>query len=126
MKDEIYLFAKQNHRLFRVNGKVDVIITDHPLILSVMYNDRYGSGGEELDQLIMKEFSKYNNFTALLYRIHEYNPIGRVQTEEEANEIAKSIKTFLDKNEIEYKEYPGDIKSSQLIVEEIMQILQKT
>jgi hypothetical protein len=91
-----------------------------------MYNNRYGTGGEELNQLIMKEFSKYNNFTALLYRIHEYNPIGRVQTEDEANEIAESIKNFLDKNEIKYKEYPGDIKSSQLIVEEIMQILQKS
>lgn len=40
-KDELYIFAKQNHRLFRVNGKVDVIITDRPLILTILYNNKY-------------------------------------------------------------------------------------
>ena len=34
MKDELYIFAKQNHRLFRVKDKVDVIITDRPLLLT--------------------------------------------------------------------------------------------
>ena len=36
-KDELYIFAKQAHRLFRLNGKVDVVITDRPLILTCFY-----------------------------------------------------------------------------------------
>ena len=37
-KNELYLFAKQHHRMFRLNNKVKYIITDRPLILSIFYN----------------------------------------------------------------------------------------
>ena len=30
LKEQIYVFTNQNYRLFRVNGKVDIIITDSP------------------------------------------------------------------------------------------------
>ena len=39
-KNEFYFFAKQQHRLFRLNGKVNYIITDRPLILFVFYNNK--------------------------------------------------------------------------------------
>ena len=57
-KDELYIFAKQAHRLFRVNGKVDVIITDRPLILTNLYAEN----NSELCALCLSEFNKYNNF----------------------------------------------------------------
>ena len=36
-KNELYLFAKQHHRMFRLNNKVKYIITDRPLILSLFF-----------------------------------------------------------------------------------------
>lgn len=125
MKDEIYIFAKQNHRLFTVCGKVDVVVTDRPLLLTVVYNNRYGDGGEELNKLVLKEFNKHNNLNILLNRVHDYSPIGRVQTEEEADEIATSIKELLDENNIEYIELDGCKESVEKITEEILKRLGK-
>ena len=35
--DELYIFAKQNHRIFRLNEKVDFIVTDAPLLQKLYY-----------------------------------------------------------------------------------------
>ena len=38
LDDQFYIFGKLYHKLFRLNDKVDVIITDSPLIISILYN----------------------------------------------------------------------------------------
>lgn len=125
MEDEIYIFAEQNHRLFMVCGKVDVIVTDRPLILTAIYNDRYGTGGKELNDLVLKEFNRHNNYNVFLNRVHKYSPVGRVQTEKESDEIAIEIKDFLNKNDIKYNEFDGDRSSAEPIVKEVLKILNK-
>ena len=52
-KNELYLFAKQQHRMFRLNGKVKYIITDRPLILSVFYNKKYGDNSKVFKDLVL-------------------------------------------------------------------------
>lgn len=37
LNDRLKVFAEQNHRLYRLKDKVDVVITDSPLLLSVIY-----------------------------------------------------------------------------------------
>ena len=94
-KDELYIFAKQNHRLFRVNGKVDIIVTDRPLILTNVYNQ----DDEELCSLCLKTFNQYNNLNFLLKRQTVYQENGRNQSEEEAMKITQDL---LESNEINY------------------------
>lgn len=125
MKDEIYIFAKQNHRIFRVAGKVDVIVTDRPLILTVLYNNRYGGKNIALNNLVLQEFNKYNNLNFLLDRTKKYNPVGRVQTEAESDDIAISIKAILNANDLKYIEMPGDMKYVNEIVNIIMSKINK-
>ena len=97
-KDELYIFAKQNHRLFRVNGKVDIIVTDRPLLLTNAYNQ----DDKELCSLCLKTFNQYNNLNFLLKRQTVYQENGRNQSEEEAMEIDKITQDLLKSNRINH------------------------
>lgn len=102
IKNEVYLFAKQHHRIFRLIGKVKYIITDRPLILSNLYNEVYGDNSPEFSNLVMHEVNKMKNFNVLLERVKPYVTKGRNQTEEESREFAIKIKKMLDKNKVIY------------------------
>lgn len=120
-KDELYIFAKQNHRLFRVDGKVDVIITDRPIILSVFYNNKYGDQSEEFQNLVIHEHNKYDNMNFYINRKKPYNPNGRNQTEVESNEFGLEILCMLeDMIGMEYKVIDGDLSGVEFVVNEII------
>ena len=121
-KNEIYIFAKQHHRLFRLNNKVDIIITDRPLILSCYYN-RAANGSQLLDQLVLEEFNKFNNLNFFVNRVKPYNPNGRNQTEDESNAIGVSLKEMLNENNITYTEITGEPSSTDIVVSKILEQL---
>ena len=113
-KDELYIFAKQNHRMFRVNGKVDIIVTDRPLLLTNAYNQH----DKELCDLCLKTFNEYNNLNILLKREVTYQPNGRNQTEEEAIEIDNITRHVLESNGIDYYVFTNnDIKDIMNTIE---------
>lgn len=123
-KDELYIFAKQNHRLFRCNGKVDVIVTDRPLIMSVVYNRVYGNPknidwNNAYEDLVVSTFNQYNNFNILLNRTKPFNPNGRNETEEQAIEFDKQFKEYLDMVDIPYIKFDG-IEISVLFIGELI------
>ena len=121
-KNEIYIFAKQHHRLFRLNNKVNIIITDRPLILSCYYN-RAANGSQLLDQLVLEEFNKFNNLNFFVNRVKPYNPNGRNQTEDESNAIGVSLKEMLNENNITYTEITGEPSSADRVVSKILEQL---
>lgn len=106
-KNQAYLFGKQSFRISRCDGKVDVIITDSPLPLSIIYNNDPRLT-ENFNKTVMDVFNSYNNLNFLLYRVKEYNPNGRHQTAEEADKKFEEIQNMLDERDIEYyKNIPG-------------------
>ena len=118
-KDELYIFAKQAHRLFRVNGKVDVIITDRPLILTCYYAQK----DKELSALCLQRFNSYRNLNFFLNRVVKYNPVGRNESEEEAIEVDKQTKAFLASHNIPFTEIPGDSLASDVIIKQLKEVL---
>lgn len=38
LKNQMYIFGKQQHRLFSLKNEVDIVITDSPLLLSIIYD----------------------------------------------------------------------------------------
>ena len=101
MKDELYIFAKQNHRLFRVKDKVDIIVTDRPLPLTCVYDKVYGKNDKNLHTLVRRTFKEYDNINILLgFNEDNYKKEGRLQTEEEAlnlhHKIAEELELYGD------------------------------
>lgn len=97
-KNELYLFAKQHHRIFRLNKKVKYIITDRPLILSLFYNYKYGDNSLEFKNIVMHEINKFKNINIFLNRTKPFVEKGRNQTEEESDEFAKEMLRIVKEN----------------------------
>ena len=93
MKDEMYIFAKQHHRLFRVCDKVDIIITDRPLLLTNIYVGLYLPDSDfkkDLMRLVRTTYNNFNNLNIYLKRSGiNYQTEGRLQNLEEAEKIDK-------------------------------------
>ena len=90
--EQIYIFAKQLHRINRLIGKVDVCISDSPLQNSYIY---LKEDNPQLRALIDNEFSKFNNINFYIRRGNKYVQNGRNENEEEAKEVDKKIETLL-------------------------------
>ena len=80
---------------------------------------------EPLKQLALKIANKYSNLNYFIRRIKKYNPVGRLQTEAESDEIAVKLRDALDANGIKYTAIDGDLMSADIIVNDIMRLLGK-
>jgi hypothetical protein len=118
-ENQAYIFGKQYFRISRCADQVDVIVTDSPLLLSILYNNDEDLGGT-FDAVVRRVAKKYNSKNYYLKRVKDYNPSGRFQTEEESDEIAIELKRLLDREGVEYKVRRGDVIGYEQIVEDIM------
>ncbi len=100
MKDELYLFAKQLHKQWRLKGKVQFIITDHCLLNSIVYDKTASSS---FVNLVFEEFNKFNNINFFITREKKYETVGRIETEEESIKLDQDFKDLLNKNNITCK-----------------------
>jgi hypothetical protein len=87
LENQIYVFGKQHHRMWRLNGKVDFMITDSPLLLSIIY----GETSDTFKSLVIEEYQKYDNVEIFLNRVKPYNTKGRSQSEDEAKVIDRKL-----------------------------------
>ena len=115
-ENQIYMFGKQHHRIYRVVGQVDVIVTDSPILLTPIYDLERR---QTLKNLVLEEFNKVHNFNIFLTRKKKYQPKGRNQNEEQAKEKDREIKTFLEENGIPYVQIDGTNESVDVIVKTI-------
>ena len=127
LANQAYVFGKQYFRLSRLEGEVDVIVTDSPLLLGVMYN-KDPRLGEEFNQVISR-VSKSIGDVRLDYfvkRVKPYNPKGRLQSEEESDELSKKTKALLD-TELGavgmWREIPGNIEGYDSVVNDVLEKL---
>lgn len=107
LSNQLYVFGQQSFRISRVNGQVDVIITDSPLPLSLMYGNS-AKLGESFAETVMADFNSYNNMNLYINRVKDYNPVGRIQTEEESDKKGFEILNLLIQKDIPFRLVNGD------------------
>jgi len=114
-----YIFGKQLMRMERVLGQVDYLITDSPIFLSCIYNNRekYPTSFETSAVDIFKSMNNYNYY---IKRVKPYIKLGRNQSQEEADALDVKIREYLKDWDIQFTELDGDEKAAGLIVEDIL------
>ena len=119
-----YVFGKQSYRLARCRADVDVIVTDSPLPLSLLYvSDPALLGDGAFQKVVMNVFNSYNNLNYYVNRVKPYNPKGRNQTENESKVLAAGLKSLLEENGIVHEEINGDDEGYAAVVEEVAEWL---
>lgn len=118
LNDQLYITAKQNHELHVLNNVVEYVITDSPIILGMLYKS--DSTAEGFDQMLLNLFNSYNNINVFINRTKIYNPKGRMQSESESNEIAKTLKQLLKQNNIPFIEIDGDEECVDKIYDQLL------
>lgn len=116
LSDQIYIFAKQNRKLSRLYGKVDMIVTDSPLLFSFYY-----SGNEHILALVQQEMLRSRQMHVMLRRTKPYLGAGRYQTEDEARKIDAELKGMLDSLHIPYLEVDADSAAAEAIMAHLPQ-----
>jgi hypothetical protein len=125
-ENQLYILAKQYHRLFRLQGQVDIVVTDSPLILSCYYNNGIlskGALGDAFNGLVHGLFDTFDNYNFFIKRVKAYNPAGRFQTEDEAKDIDDVLKQYLVDKGIFFTTVTGDKDGLDTIVREMTQVL---
>jgi hypothetical protein len=115
------VFGKQYKNIWRLLGKVDAIITDSPLALSLYYTrlSTDNSIPNSFLEYVQQQSKAIGGINYFLNRVKKYNPKGRNQTEEESDNIAKEIKYILDLYHFEYNTLDGNEAAVGIIFEDI-------
>ena len=117
--DQLYVFAKQQKRLQVLKNKVSYVVTDSPLILSLIYRE-WNYLPQNFEPLVFEVWQGFKNKNYFIKRTKNYVPIGRSQTEDEAKHVDERVKTFLNTKSIEHDILEGDETTPQRIYDDIL------
>lgn len=118
LKSQPYVFGEQFYKLDRCRDKVELIITDSPILLSILFG-KQPYLGKPFNDLVVNCFNSFNNINYLIERVNPYVTSGRLQTEEEAEALKAPLLEILNKNNIPYQEIKGDIKYYDKVIDDV-------
>lgn len=121
LQNQEFVTETQQSRLERLRGKVDVIVTDSPVLLGKVYGAGKISG--EYSERISQYHKSFATFNLFMERGDTYQPHGRVETFEQAKERDTQIKNMLKEEGVFYGTYKHS--SFDTIVENITKSLSR-
>lgn len=120
LSNQIYVFGQQHHRITRLVGQVSIIVSDSPLLHSIIYDS---GQNPHFKPMVLAEHHKYFNMNVFLERTKAYETAGRCHDESQAREIDEKIKTLLRETDNFYT-FPANEESVKKIADEAMIIWQ--
>jgi len=111
------VLEEQARRVDRLIGKVDVVVTDSPVLLQPAYCKENIA---EFEQEALQIFSSRNNFNLFINRGNHFEQAGRVHTLDESRKVDEEVKDILSRNSIYYGTY------SHSTIDVVVQNIQKT
>ena len=127
IKDQLYVLGNQHRGIAECYGKVDYIIVDSPVLLSLVYTTWYGKGypaefySESFNQMIIDLHNNYDNLNILLERTEgKHNDDERYQNLEESIKIDAHCKKILDDNDVDYY----TLRVDETTVDKIIQLIE--
>lgn len=106
LTDQLYIFAKQHRRVSRLRGEVDYVVTDSPLLQSLVY--RAEGYPAVFDELVLEFWRTFENVNFMLERAKAYVAMGRSQSEDEARAIDATIRGILEEYAVPYENVVAD------------------
>lgn len=116
LNNQYYVWAKQHHKIWRIKNDVDVIVTDSPLLLSLVYGDTI----KVFKNFVLNIFNSYNNINFLLERMDSYTEDGRYQNKKEACLVDDKMKEMLTNYNVLHKVIKCNYKSVNNIVKTVL------
>ncbi len=108
LSNQLYVTAHQHHRQFILDGKVDVIVTDSPLVIGLFYmGEPEPEVAVPMKVMLLSMFAQQKNLNFFIRRVKAYNPAGRNQTEDEAKELDQEMLEFLMGNRLGFNTVDG-------------------
>lgn len=123
--DQLYILAKQHHKLLILEGQYQFAVTDSPLMLASYYSG--SNTPQRFHGMCMEYFQRFENINFFLTRDltredAEFEETGRNHNREDAIRIEQEQKEFLDKKGISWIDLEIDHAAPWEILKRINQI----
>lgn len=120
LEHQMALYERQNHRVQCLMGKVDVVVTDSPIILNLLY---LKESNDAFQKEVIAQFKSQRNFTLFVQRGLSFEKEGRIHSKEQSCQLDRAVLDLLDKNNIYYGKY--NYEQMKLCVQNIQTTVKK-
>lgn len=114
LTDQVYIYAKQHHRQHVLRDQVDILITDSPLLLPLLYVQK--ETPPSFSRFVVDNWYTYNNVSYFVNRVKPYVKLGRFQEEEGARDLDMKTLDMISNLRIPFEEVDGDSTSVNAIL----------
>lgn len=121
---QLHVTAQQYRDILVPYGKVDVVVTDSPFIIGLLYPDQYGHIDVDFEYWLIKIFNTFDNLNIFLERNpdgHHFQQEGRSQNEEQSKAKDEECLELLDRHHIPYHRIVSGRKDETL--DDIMSLI---